>query len=72
MVSEAANMLRIHPGTISHWVRDGKIRDNGKKRLHRRIAKADILLIKQTAEEKDAKKDKEEEQRDEWRMDREL
>ena len=69
-VSEAAHMLSKHPGTISHWVRDGKIRDNGKKRLHRRIAKADILLIKQAAEEKDAKKDADEERRDKRRMDR--
>ena len=71
-VTAAAKLLKKSLGTICRWVRDGKVRDNGKKRYQRRILKTDILLIKQDTEETDAKKDDDEVQRDEWRMNREL
>jgi hypothetical protein len=71
-VTAAAGLLKKDLGTICHWADIGKVRDNGKKKYQRRILKADILLIKQATEEKDAKKDREEERRDNWKMDREL
>ena len=71
-VTAAAKLLKKSLGTICRWVRDGKVRDNGKKRYRRRILKTDILLIKQEIEDNDAKKDADEERRDKWRMDREL
>jgi hypothetical protein len=56
-MTEAAQMIGKHPGTISYWVRIGKVTDNGKKRYQRRVLKADIALIKQAIEEKDLRKD---------------
>jgi hypothetical protein len=56
-MTEAAQMLGKHPGTISYWVQTGKVTDNGKKRYQRRVLKADVALIKQDIEEKDLRKD---------------
>jgi len=56
-VTEAGKLLGKNRGTISHWAKTGKITDNGKKGHLRRILKTDILLIKQTTEEADARRD---------------
>lgn len=63
-MSEAADLVAKHPATIGRWVQNGTVRDNGKKGRDRRVAKADILLIKQTAEENDLQKDAQDLRRD--------
>ena len=56
-VTEAGKLLGKNRGTISHWAKTGKITDNGKKGHLRRVLKTDILLIKQTTEEADSRRD---------------
>ena len=56
-VTEAGKLLGKNRGTISHWAKNGKITDNGKKGHLRRVLKTDILLIKQTTEEEDSRRD---------------
>ena len=44
IVTEAADIASVKPGTISHWVEDGKVKSNGKKGVERRILKSSLLL----------------------------
>ena len=67
-MTEAADLVAKHPATIGRWVQNGKVRDNGKKGRQRRVAKTDILLIKQAAEETDLQADLRELQQDARRI----
>ena len=61
---EAAKILNVHPGTVSRWADDGKIKDNGKKRRDRRVLKSSVLLMKERLENEDRRSDAEDLLRD--------
>ena len=67
-VSEAADITGVHKGTISRWIREGKIPTNGKKGRHRRVSKTAVLLLKQAREDKELKQDIEDLRKDAKRI----
>lgn len=48
--AEAAKMLSVHKSTVSRWVDQGKIRDNGRKGQGRKLLCSDVLLVRHKLE----------------------
>lgn len=61
---EAALLLGVSKGTVSRWVKETKIKDNGKIGHERRVSKSAVLILKNEREQQDLVKDAAELHRD--------
>jgi len=56
-ITKAAEMLGKNAGTVSRWVDEEKIKNNGKKKRERRVLKSSVLLMKDKIESEDQLRD---------------